>query len=75
VPAQLSRDAGRYLCNHVYWRGLELAGARPRVVFVHVPNVRRWPVPRRAKQRMAMADLVRAGEAILLTLLADARSR
>ncbi len=23
IPARLSRDAGRYLCNYVYWRALE----------------------------------------------------
>src|SRR5258706_11507213 len=43
VPAMLSRDAGRYLCNYLYWRGLEASATRggPAVAaFVHVPMVR-----------------------------------
>ena len=30
VPARLSRDAGRYLCNYAYWRALEQASAAGR---------------------------------------------
>jgi pyroglutamyl-peptidase len=43
VDARLSRDAGTYICNYVYWRALEAAGkghAPELVVFVHVPNLR-----------------------------------
>jgi pyroglutamyl-peptidase len=70
VPATLSRDAGRYLCNYLCWRAAEAAGkpGGPHVaVFVHVPKVRRGPVPRaRVKQaRLSMADLARAGGALL----------
>ena len=70
VPAALSRDAGRYLCNYLCWRAAEAAGkpGGPHVaVFVHVPNVRRGPVPRARvkKARLSMADLARAGGAIL----------
>jgi pyroglutamyl-peptidase len=75
VPVRLSGDAGRYLCNYVYRQALGLEPARPRlIVFVHVPKVRRWPLPRgRAKQRaITLPDLVRAGEAILLALVAAA---
>ena len=40
--ARLSRDAGRYLCNYVYWRALEqVRGSRPLVQFVHIPPVER----------------------------------
>ncbi len=42
VPARLSRDAGRYVCNRVYHQGLTLGALdqRPcRVVFVHLPPV------------------------------------
>ena len=28
VPTQLSRNAGSYLCNYVYWRGIETRGER-----------------------------------------------
>jgi pyroglutamyl-peptidase len=70
VPATLSRDAGRYLCNYLCWRAADAAGkpGGPHVeVFVHVPNVRRGPVPRARvkKARLSMADLARAGGAIL----------
>ncbi|MEP9349335.1 peptidase C15 [Xanthobacter sp. KR7-225] len=37
VPARLSRDAGRYLCNAAYYRVLGLAGGAP-AVFVHLPG-------------------------------------
>jgi pyroglutamyl-peptidase len=63
----LSRDAGRYLCNVLFWRALEAAIQRggPRVVaFVHVPRLR---------PGLTIADLTRAGEAILLAVLAAAR--
>ncbi len=44
VPAALSRDAGRYLCNYLCWRAAEAAGKSdgPRLAaFVHVPKVAR----------------------------------
>ena len=67
VPAVLSRDAGRYLCNALFWRALETGEQHggPRVVaFVHVPLLR---------GDLNLADLVRAGEAIMLAVLAAAR--
>jgi pyroglutamyl-peptidase len=76
VPARLSRDAGRYLCNYAYWRALErTAGSEILVQFVHIPLVRRAPVLRRGAhhRRPSLADLVRAGEAILIALAAARR--
>jgi pyroglutamyl-peptidase len=75
VPARLSHSAGRYLCNFIYWRALEAAhGNGTQVVqFIHVPLVRHKPGSRR--RRLTDADLARAGEAILLTLVAAARTR
>jgi len=74
VPARMSRDAGRYLCNYVYWRALEASrSGTPLAQFVHIPptsNVRR---PAGRKRRASHAALVRAGEAILLALLAARR--
>jgi pyroglutamyl-peptidase len=67
VPARLSRDAGRYLCNALFWRAIEISAERngPRVVaFVHVP---------RLGQRFSSRALARAGEAILLAVLAAGR--
>ena len=40
ADAQLSTDPGRYLCNHIYYVGLQLAAIRDHtfgVNFVHVP--------------------------------------
>ncbi len=70
VPAKLSRDAGRYLCNYLAWRAVEathqLQGPRL-AAFIHVPLVRRFPVPRaRVKKRaLTQGDLLRAGGEIL----------
>jgi pyroglutamyl-peptidase len=76
VPSQLSRDAGRYLCNYAYWRALEkTVDGRPLVQFVHIPPVRQNPRPRARGRRKAssLADLVRAAEALLIALIAAAR--
>jgi pyroglutamyl-peptidase len=70
VKTLLSRDAGNYLCNYVYWRALE-AAALPkgpwRVVFIHVPRV--TPSARRRRSatqpRFTFAQFLRVGEAIL----------
>lgn len=75
VPARLSRNAGRYLCNYAYWRALELSAAGgPLVQFIHVPPVRDAPAPRwRLHRSLAVSDLVRAAEAMLPALAATAR--
>jgi len=78
VRAALSRDAGRYLCNALYWRALEMVAqpGGPRLaVFIHVPKVGRHSVPRARTRRrcMSMTDLYRAAEAILRAVVAAAR--
>ncbi len=78
VPAALSRDAGRYLCNYLCWRAAEAATRKggPNVAaFVHVPPVRRNPLPRGSagKRRLAAADLARAGGAILCAIASARR--
>lgn len=74
VPVRTSRDAGRYLCNYVYWRALEASrSGTPLAQFIHIPPVARGQRPRGRKRRMSHAALVRAGEAILLALLAARR--
>ena len=78
LPARLSRDAGRYVCNYLFWRGLEAAGkARgPRLaVFVHVPAVRRTPRPltRLSRRSFTQSDLLRSAEAIVAAALASIR--
>jgi pyroglutamyl-peptidase len=73
VPARLSHSAGNFLCNHLYWRALDLRTAdRPTiVVFVHVPAVRR-PRHRRPFEGRSItsADLARMGEAVLRVTVA-----
>ena len=63
VPTHPSRDAGRYLCNYVYWRALEASRSGTLAQFVHIPPAR----------SIGRTDLVRAGEAILRALLAAHR--
>jgi len=75
VPTYLSRDAGRYLCNYICWRGAEAVAAKgPHLAaFVHVPPLARVPRRKRPRRRLNAADLARAGEAILMALAAAAR--
>ena len=75
VPAALSRDAGRYLCNYLCWRAAEASGdGAPRLTtFVHVPIVRRGRVLHSRRPALTLDDLIRAGEAIVQAALAAAR--
>ena len=72
---RLSRDAGRYLCNYVYWRGLEqVRGTRPLVQFVHIPPVSTKPRPRRRSNgRPTLGQFLKTAEAILIALIAASR--
>jgi pyroglutamyl-peptidase len=78
VPAALSRDAGRYLCNYLAWRAAEAARHEggPRVAaFIHVPPVRCEAVPRAHanKRRLTPADLARASDGLLSAIAVAAR--
>jgi pyroglutamyl-peptidase len=76
IPARLSRDAGRYLCNYVYWRTLERAQQeRTLVQFVHIPPVRFCPQPRKRDRRRSVSfrPLVAAAETLLIALIAARR--
>ncbi len=73
IPSRLSRDAGRYLCNYSYWRGLERAdGGDPLVQFVHIPPVR-FDSRRRQSRSVSFRLLVTAVERLLLALIAARR--
>jgi pyroglutamyl-peptidase len=73
-PSRLSRDAGRYLCNYVYWQALHRAqDSRPLVQFVHVPPIRIGSRRRQKPRRQSLAQLVGAAEAILIVLVAASR--
>lgn len=74
VPVRTSRDAGRYLCNYSYWRALEASrSGTPLVQFIHIPPTSNGRRPPGRKRRTSQAALLRAGEAILLALLAARR--
>jgi len=76
VPARMSRDAGRYLCNYIYWRALERAPkSRPLVQFVHIPTVSLKPRRKRhgGRPALSIADLIPAGESLLIALVAASR--
>jgi pyroglutamyl-peptidase len=73
VPAELSRDAGRYLCNYLIWRAAEAAAkpGGPRLAaFIHVPLVRRGPRRRGKKPRLSLDELTRAGTGLMVALAA-----
>jgi pyroglutamyl-peptidase len=75
VPAALSRDAGRYLCNYLCWRAAEATdnGGPQLAAFIHVPLVRRGRVLQPRRPAVTLDDLIRAGEAIVQAALAAAR--
>ena len=58
LPAALSRDAGRYLCNYLCWQAASAARKGPNLgpriaAFVHVPNINRKPLRRGAKSAVS----------------------
>jgi pyroglutamyl-peptidase len=77
IVARLSRDAGRYICNAALYGALDVArGGRPLLVaFVHIPHPRRRmrSDARPGRPRPSLETLVRAGEAILVALIAEVR--
>jgi pyroglutamyl-peptidase len=75
APARLSRDAGRYLCNYLYWRASERAGHdKPLVQFVHIPPIASLPRRKTAtKSRPTLAQLLKTAEALLMALAAASR--
>ena len=82
MPAVLSRDAGRYLCNYLCWRSAESSVRL--AAFVHVPPVARFARPKKPHEsfrvrplparrgvtgkRLSAADLLRVGEEVLAAL-------
>lgn len=77
VPSRLSGDAGRYLCNYAYWRALEHARRDgPLIAFVHIPTIRaNRRLQRKPRRRApALAALVNTAEALLIALVAAART-
>jgi pyroglutamyl-peptidase len=75
MPAALSRDAGRYLCNYLCWRVAEGAASAPRLfAFVHVPRVHPERAAGLRRPPFAFEHLVYAGEAMTQAALRTARA-
>lgn len=75
VPIRLSRDAGRYLCNYVYWHALKRALPHtPLVQFIHIPALARRARPLRRGNRkhrpLALEHVIAAAENLLIALAA-----
>jgi pyroglutamyl-peptidase len=75
VPAALSHDAGRYLCNYLCWRAAEATrSGRPRLAaFIHVPGIRRRPFWPTKRSLLTLDRLAEAAEAIVRTAALAAR--
>ncbi|MBN9582347.1 MAG: pyroglutamyl-peptidase I [Afipia sp.] len=78
VDARASLNAGIYLCNYLGWRAIEATRAPngPRLAaFIHVPLVPRTTAnPRKGRSTgVTFADLVEAGEALLMNMAMLAR--
>jgi pyroglutamyl-peptidase len=77
IDARASRDAGSYLCNYLSWRAIEAVGGDNDLrlaAFVHVPLLAGDGAPqRKGAPRIALDQLVDAGEAILLEMVKLAR--
>lgn len=75
MKAQRSQDAGRYVCNYVYWRTIEASrklGGPERVVFVHVPEL---PSGKNPDGLRGLNLLVRAAQAVILAAISDLPAR
>jgi pyroglutamyl-peptidase len=74
VDVRASRDAGRYLCNYLSWRGIE-AARQPDgpqfAAFIHIPLLARDTT----SQRMTLDQVTDAGESLLLETIRLARAR
>ncbi len=70
LPAELSNDAGAYLCNAAFRRALEGTGGHP-VAFLHLPPDRST-LP---TSRFGLVDLERAVAAAIPPLLSAGRRR
>ena len=78
IPARLSRDAGRYICNYAYWRALTLADHKggPLVQFIHIPRIA-FAAARKRKRKHhqpSFSAVLAAAENLLIALIAARRS-
>jgi pyroglutamyl-peptidase len=74
VAAKTSRNAGRYLCNYVYWRALEQASSPDGpalVAFVHVPPAVGFGCTGPSRGILTYRALLPAAEAILAAIIGE----
>ncbi|MDO4918768.1 pyroglutamyl-peptidase I [Kocuria sp.] len=81
VPAEISSDAGAFLCNAVFWTALH--GTDLTAAFIHVPAVRSRglagigaetdPDGAPAQSALSFGDLVRGLAAVVRTVAGEAR--
>lgn len=74
VPAQLSEDAGEYVCNHSYWHALDLIVQRRLstvALFVHLPAIAEMSSPPKGAGVMPLATMQRGLATILRELLSE----
>ena len=77
VPAEISNSAGTYVCNHIAYAMLHLAGKRRgvRAGFIHIPYLPAQAAKRHGAASMALADVVRGLEIALRTAIATPLDR
>ena len=78
AKVELSRDAGRYLCNYLCWQAASAMSPRrgPKLAaFIHVPDISRKPLRRgrRNHTKLTPQALARAGMAAAVVLAGAAR--
>jgi pyroglutamyl-peptidase len=61
IPAEVSEDAGQYVCNHtLYTAQTRLAGSKTPALFVHIPAIEGTDLALTSAGALPLADLVRA---------------
>jgi pyroglutamyl-peptidase len=72
APAEISRDAGAYVCNQTLY--LTLGESIPLVGFIHIPRPRgRRPLTRVRTSRITLQQMARAIEDVLVAIAREAR--
>jgi pyroglutamyl-peptidase len=77
LPATVSYSAGTFVCNHVFYRLMHLAGRSARTMhcgFLHVPLLPQQAARRNTPHAMALDDIVRGIVIVLQTCATHRRS-
>ncbi|MFC7334783.1 pyrrolidone-carboxylate peptidase [Rhodocista pekingensis] len=76
-PARTSRDAGGYLCNHLFFRARHLIAGRGLAVpagFVHVPPLEEQVADRPGRTGITLLRLVEAARLMLEVVVQESRT-